>query len=52
MGFNLLNRNDKNKKESVEEQMLHWFERHGVCIFEHIEEDFEKRFERIENKKE
>ena len=29
-------------KESVEEQMIRWFERHGVMVFDLLEENFEE----------
>ena len=31
-----------NIKESVEEQMIQWFERHGVMVFDLLEENFEE----------
>lgn len=31
-----------NIKESVEEQMIRWFERHGVIVFDLLEENFEE----------
>lgn len=36
----LLDRTDI--KESVEEQMIRWFERHGVMVFDLLEENFEE----------
>lgn len=29
-------------KEFVEEQMIRWFERHGVMVFDLLEENFEE----------
>ena len=41
MGFiNLLDKTDI--KESVEEQIIRWFERHGVMVFDLLEENFEE----------
>ena len=37
----LLNKTDI--KESVEEQMVRWFERHGVMVFDLLEENFEEK---------
>lgn len=38
--IDLLDRTDI--KESVEEQMIRWFERHGVMVFDLLEENFEE----------
>ena len=34
--------NKINIKEPVEEQMIRWFERHGVMVFDLLEENFEE----------
>lgn len=38
--IDLLDRTDI--KESVEEQIIRWFERHGVMVFDLLEENFEE----------
>ena len=38
--IDLLDRTDT--KKSVEEQMIRWFERHGVMVFDLLEENFEE----------